>query len=113
MMSNKRRRLITTTRVAVDAPLRLRGGRVDASRYLRLSAFICGKTSWSSAAATPSVHERAFQWQEGYSIFPVSARALDEVADYMERQEDHHRQQGFADELKGFLDKHGIQYDAK
>jgi len=32
------------------------------------------------------------------------------VVDYIERQEEHHRQESFEDELKGFLDKHGIQY---
>src|SRR6266511_5640380 len=40
---NKQRRLITTPRVAVGAPLRLRGDSVAAAHYLRPSASICGK----------------------------------------------------------------------
>ena len=48
-----------------------------------------------------------------FSISSVSARALEEVADYIARQEEHHRKVTFEDELKTRLENHGIQYDLK
>lgn len=58
-------------------------------------------------------HAREFAWQEGYSIFTVSASMLDTVSRYIERQEEHHRKMTFAEELKLFLEKHGVNYDPK
>jgi len=58
-------------------------------------------------------HERDFEWQEGYSIFAVSVSMLKPVSSYIERQEEHHRKITFQEELKRFLDKHGIKYDPK
>jgi putative transposase len=56
-------------------------------------------------------HEPQFQWQEGYSIFAVSASLVETVTKYIERQEEHHRKQTFIEELKELLEKHGVQYD--
>jgi REP-associated tyrosine transposase len=58
-------------------------------------------------------HDRTFQWQEGYSIFTVSASMLATVTAYIRRQEEHHRKVSFIDELKQFLEKHGVKYDPK
>jgi len=58
-------------------------------------------------------HEREFEWQEGYSIFAVSASLMETVNHYIERQEEHHRKMTFEDELKLLLEKHGINYDPK
>ena len=58
-------------------------------------------------------HEREFHWQEGYSIFTVSASVLPGVVAYIERQEEHHKKMSFEDELKKLLEKHGIAYDPK
>lgn len=58
-------------------------------------------------------HEPEFQWQEGYSIFTVSASAVETVAQYIDRQEEHHRKMSFEDELKLLLERHGIKYDPK
>ena len=58
-------------------------------------------------------HEREFAWQEGYSIFTVSASGLDAVSHYIETQEEHHRKMSFEDELKLLLERHGIKYDPK
>src|SRR5262245_1299956 len=54
-----------------------------------------------------------FYWQDGYSIFSADPDSIDRIADYIERQEEHHRQESFEDELKRLLEKHGIQYDPK
>ncbi len=58
-------------------------------------------------------HERDFAWQEGYSIFTVSASRIETVSRYIERQEEHHRKVSFVDELKQLLQKHGVKYDPK
>ena len=57
--------------------------------------------------------DREFQWQEGYSIFSVSASVMGRVSHYIERQEEHHRKFTFEEELKQLLEKHGVKYDAK
>jgi putative transposase len=58
-------------------------------------------------------HEPQFEWQEGYSIFAVSASRMEAVSRYIERQEEHHRKRSFVEELKELLEKHGVQYDPK
>ena len=55
---------------------------------------------------------RAFEWQPGYSSFTVSESVVDAVKEYINGQEEHHRTRTFAEELKAFLDKHGVEYDA-
>lgn len=66
----------------------------------------------SSVWATKN-HEREFEWQEGYSVFAVSASLMETVGHYIEQQEEHHRKMTFEDELKRLLEKHGIKYDPK
>ena len=63
--------------------------------------------------AGKEVGESLFAWQEGYSIFTVSANACDAVASYIERQEEHHRQKSFREELFEMLDRAGIEYDPR
>jgi putative transposase len=58
-------------------------------------------------------HERNFEWQEGYSIFTVSVSMMETVSAYIGRQEEHHRKLTFGEELKQFLEKHGVKYDPK
>jgi len=52
-----------------------------------------------------------FQWQSGFSSFSVSESAVKSVMQYIENQQEHHRVVSFEEELKSFLDKHGIDYD--
>ena len=58
-------------------------------------------------------HERDFAWQEGYSIFTVSASMIEPVRTYVAHQEEHHRKLAFSEELKRLLEKHGVTYDPK
>ncbi|MBN2580989.1 MAG: IS200/IS605 family transposase [Pirellulales bacterium] len=60
-----------------------------------------------------NAHERQFAWQEGYSIFTVSASRLETVRKYIMGQEEHHRNKSFREELEKFLVKHGVSYDPK
>lgn len=57
-------------------------------------------------------HDREFAWQEGYSIFTVSASMLETVSNYVARQEEHHQKMTFVEELKRLLEKHGVNYDS-
>lgn len=52
-----------------------------------------------------------FQWQSGFSSFSVSESAAKHVIRYIENQQEHHKTVSFSDELKSFLDKHGVEYN--
>jgi putative transposase len=64
------------------------------------------------------VHEtfqqlRDFAWQDGYAAFTVSHSGLDKVVAYISRQQEHHREMTFEEELAQFLTKHGVKYEKK
>lgn len=54
-----------------------------------------------------------FAWQPGYAAFSVSRSNLSAVADYIERQEEHHRKMTFQEEYVLFLKRHGVEYDER
>jgi putative transposase len=54
-----------------------------------------------------------FAWQTGYSAFSVSQSAQQAVLDYIARQEEHHRNVSFQDELRALLRKHEIEFDER
>lgn len=56
--------------------------------------------------------QREFQWQEGYAAFSVSPSSAEKVKIYVRRQEEHHRNRGFEDELLGLLERAGIPHAA-
>jgi len=56
---------------------------------------------------------RNFQWQGGYADFSVSAGDLDAVRTYITRQEEHHREVTFQDELRDLLRKHNLEWDER
>src|SRR5262249_47550122 len=51
-----------------------------------------------------------FAWGRGYGAFSVSESNVDPVAKYVASQEGHHRVRTFADELKEFIQRHGLQW---
>jgi REP element-mobilizing transposase RayT len=51
-----------------------------------------------------------FAWGRGYGAFSVSHSNVDLVARYIAEQEEHHRQRTFADELREFIDRHGLRW---
>ena len=55
----------------------------------------------------------AFQWQEGYAAFTVSASSRAAVRTYIAGQEEHHRVKSFREELVEFLQKSGVLYDER
>jgi REP element-mobilizing transposase RayT len=52
-----------------------------------------------------------FAWQAGYAAFSVSRSAVDEVRTYIARQTEHHQRRSFVEELRTFLDRHGVSCD--
>jgi REP element-mobilizing transposase RayT len=54
-----------------------------------------------------------FSWQEGYGAFSYSKSQLNRVVDYINRQEEHHKQKTFLEEYRDFLNAFRIDYDEK
>ncbi|MEO1054166.1 MAG: IS200/IS605 family transposase [Bacteroidota bacterium] len=54
-----------------------------------------------------------FQWQSGYGAFSYSHSQLNHVINYIDRQEEHHRNASFKDEYVMFLKKFNVEYDDK
>jgi putative transposase len=51
-----------------------------------------------------------FAWGRGYGAFSVSESNVDTVAKYIAGQDEHHRVRTFSDELKEFIERHGLQW---
>ena len=51
-----------------------------------------------------------FAWGRGYAAFSVSESNVKQVAAYIARQEEHHRVRTFAEELREFIDRHGLHW---
>jgi len=51
-----------------------------------------------------------FAWGRGYGAFSVSESNVGQVARYIADQEEHHRVRTFAEELREFIDRHGLYW---
>ena len=51
-----------------------------------------------------------FAWGRGYGAFSVSESNVNQVAAYIARQKEHHQVRTFADELKEFIERHGLRW---
>lgn len=51
-----------------------------------------------------------FAWGRGYGAFSVSHSNVDSVARYIAGQEEHHRVRSFTEELREFIDRHGLRW---
>jgi REP element-mobilizing transposase RayT len=56
---------------------------------------------------------RKFNWQEGFGAFSYSRSQIDEVIQYILKQEEHHKKKTFKEEYLDFLKKFEIEYDEK
>jgi len=74
-----------------------------------LNIFKGESSHWINSEKLTPTH---FAWQEGYSAFSVSESQAERVRNYIMNQEEHHRKQSFADELKNFLRLYNIELDA-
>ena len=46
------------------------------------------------------ISDQAFEWQDGYSAFTVGYSTLNQVRSYIRRQEQHHKQKSYDDEIQ-------------
>jgi putative transposase len=51
-----------------------------------------------------------FAWGRGYGAFSVSHSDLSKVANYIARQEEHHRKRSFAEEYAIFVERYGLEW---
>ena len=51
-----------------------------------------------------------FGWGRGYGVFSVSQSAVSDVSAYIAGQEEHHQRKNFADELKQFVERYGLEW---
>ena len=54
-----------------------------------------------------------FTWQEGYGVFSYSHSQLDNVYQYILKQEEHHKKTTFREEYISFLKNFEIEYNEK
>lgn len=73
------------------------------------------KTATNKWIKENAVFPKFTHWQDGYSAFTVSHDGKDAVIEYIKDQEPHHKNKkvSFQDELRGLLEKYGIQFDEK
>lgn len=51
-----------------------------------------------------------FAWARGYGAFSVSESNVGQVAAYIAGQEEHHRVRTFGEEIKEFIERHGLTW---
>ena len=71
------------------------------------------KTSSSKWVKTQGRAFANFHWQSGYGGFSVSPADVEEVAEYIGQQEEHHRAVTFQEEYRKLLESHGIEFDVR
>ena len=71
------------------------------------------KTSSSRWVKTQGRGLGGFHWQSGYGGFSVSPSEINGVAEYIDRQEAHHRALTFQDEYRQLLKSHEVEYDER
>ena len=57
--------------------------------------------------------QERFCWQRGYGAFSLGRSQLEHAIQYVEGQEEHHRQVTFQEEYREFLDRYGVTYDER
>jgi putative transposase len=57
--------------------------------------------------------KRRFQWQEGFGSFSYSRSHINNVYNYILRQEQHHEKTRFRDEYLEFLKKYEVDYNER
>ena len=54
-----------------------------------------------------------FSWQEGYGAFSYSKSHISQVVNYIETQEEHHKERSFLDEYIKILKDFDLEYDER
>ena len=69
--------------------------KANSSRFVNEKRFVRGK----------------FSWQEGFGAFSYSISQLDDVIQYIQNQEEHHKETSFKDEYLKYLKRFEIEFD--
>jgi REP element-mobilizing transposase RayT len=69
--------------------------KANSSRFVNKKGFVHGK----------------FSWQEGFGAFSYSISQLDDVIQYIQNQEEHHKETSFKDEYLKYLKRFEIEFD--
>ena len=81
---------------------------------VRLADFVKDiKTGSAQSIKENSVFNKFSHWQEGYAAFTCSKRDIDDLIEYIKRQEEHHRKTTFEEEYRKLLLQAGIQFDER
>src|SRR6266446_2121263 len=51
-----------------------------------------------------------FAWGRGYGVFSVSHSGVGEVANYIAKQDEHHRKRSYSQELRLFVERYGLKW---
>ena len=54
-----------------------------------------------------------FEWQEGYGAFSYSKSHVNNVINYIQNQENHHKKESFRNEYLKFLNSFEVEYDER
>ena len=69
-----------------------------------------GPSKWiNETFASPA----RFEWQQGYGAFSIGVAGIDQTADYIAAQQEHHRTRTFEEEFIAFLERHRMEYDRR
>jgi len=71
------------------------------------------KTGSALCVKDNSVFNSFSHWQEGYAAFTCSRRDIDDLIEYIKRQEEHHRRTSFVEEYRKLLEEAGIEFDER
>ena len=59
------------------------------------------------------IGDRAFHWQDGFSVFTVSRSQIGQLRHYIANQAEHHKKKTFEEEYRALLEAHGIAFDER
>ena len=104
-----------------DSPALTVGGTEDHLHLLcRLSKNLAAKDLLQETKRASSVWVKQqappladFHWQAGYGAFSIGYREIERVAAYIAAQEQHHKVEGFQDELRRLFRENGIEWDER
>ena len=71
--------------------------KANSSKWVNEKRFVVGK----------------FQWQEGFGAFSYAESQLDNVINYINNQEEHHKKETFKKEYLAFLHEYNVEYEDK
>ena len=84
------------------------------SKTLAISDLIAELKRESSKWIKPRAKDLGgFYWQRGYGAFSVSPSHVDPLVQYIKRQQEHHKQESFKDELRRFRAKYELEIDER